>query len=539
MFNLNNGQKEAVKSLLSFLKSNQKLYLLEGSAGTGKSTVITYLLQNDFYSKKKIAFTATTNKAVSVLQSLITTNNNIVLSTIHKLLKFKRKIDSDGSVAYYSSLEDSLWELNNNKYSIYYFDIIIIDEASMISKSMLSKIVQISNMIKGKIIFVGDRSQLPPINEEISNVFTSNFTNSYLTEVMRNKDTITDFANELKLFLEGKDNKIKIKKFVNSNFLISKEYTDFYDNYIKSFKNNKKPIMLSYTNNQCNLHNQKIRQILFNTQEKYVIGDLIVFNSYYSNSGHTFNTSQQEIITDKTTFVKKIKNLNFAELINLKSKVELKADVIKDASGTEINCPICYEDSVDFTVQTQCNHYFCSRCIKLWLEKNKECPMCRMSLKNSTKDILIKDDTTLTEMLKKIRDDTKDIEFKCYNITLGENGSIVVIHEDDLLLHKNTIKFIHSEMNKLKAYIDKSYNNNFGKILLSRMWEHYYESFYDLFANINYGYCITVHKSQGSTFKYVFTDMKNIVSKNYVFKAKYQCLYTAITRASETLFIVL
>ena len=43
MFNLNNGQKEAVKSLLSFLKSNQKLYLLEGSAGTGKSTVITYI----------------------------------------------------------------------------------------------------------------------------------------------------------------------------------------------------------------------------------------------------------------------------------------------------------------------------------------------------------------------------------------------------------------------------------------------------------------------------------------------------------------
>jgi exodeoxyribonuclease-5 len=48
-------------------------------------------------------------------------------------------------------------------------------------------------------------------------------------------------------------------------------------------------------------------------------------------------------------------------------------------------------------------------------------------------------------------------------------------------------------------------------------------------AQLNYGYCITVHKSQGSTFSNVYIDIADIFvnkSKDEVLK----CLYTAITR---------
>ena len=41
----------------------------------------------------------------------------------------------------------------------------------MISNKILSLILGYSNRIKGKIIFVGDRYQLPPVNEKISQVF--------------------------------------------------------------------------------------------------------------------------------------------------------------------------------------------------------------------------------------------------------------------------------------------------------------------------------------------------------------------------------
>ena len=56
----------------------------------------------------------------------------------------------------------------------------------------------------------------------------------------------------------------------------------------------------------------------------------------------------------------------------------------------------------------------------------------------------------------------------------------------------------------------------------------------DKFAQLNYGYCITVHKSQGSTFKNVFIDINDILDNNNQNETS-KCLYTAITRSSKTL----
>ena len=61
--------------------------------------------------------------------------------------------------------------------------------------------------------------------------------------------------------------------------------------------------------------------------------------------------------------------------------------------------------------------------------------------------------------------------------------------------------------------------------VIQRLWEYFYYSYADIFADISYGYCITVHKSQGSTFDDVFIDSRNIMSfKN---KDTLNCLYTA------------
>ena len=537
--NLNNGQKEAVKSILSFLKSKNKMFLLEGYAGTGKSTIITYLLKNNHFSKKKIAMTATTNKAVSVLESLSNfESKNIHFMTIHRLLKFKRKIDESGNIQYLSSLNEGEWILNHFN-SIYYYDIIIIDEASMINQSMLKNILYISNTLKGKIIFLGDIAQLPPINEESSDVFSIDIPKSKLTEIMRNKNSVTNLANKIRIVIDNQGEKIQLKNYKGDNFKVVKDYDSFYNEYINIFRKKEKAVMVSYTNNQCNINNNTIRQKLFDTSDKYVVGDLIVFNGFYQNGEESYFTSQQEYINDICTQNISITKLNFNSLLNLKAGNKLDDVTLINKSGLEIMCPICYEDSVDFTVETKCNHYFCSSCINLWLKQNKECPYCRMSLVNSTNEVLIKDDKGLTELLIDLKNQTLDYSFKCYRITLGDGGTILVIHKDDEEKHKQIIKFIHQKLTNMKNYIEKEYKNNFSKILLNKLWEYFYQNFYDKFANISYGYCITVHKSQGSTFKYVFTDMRDIIKKNFKYKAKYQCLYTAITRTSETLYLLL
>ena len=69
-----------------------------------------------------------------------------------------------------------------------------------------------------------------------------------------------------------------------------------------------------------------------------------------------------------------------------------------------------------------------------------------------------------------------------------------------------------------------------------KLWKFVYNNYIDIFADIDYGYCITVHKSQGSTFSNVFLDLNNIVKHN--FSDKRQCVYTGITRASKKLNIL-
>ena len=53
---LSNSQKEAEIRLLKFIfdiNRNNNFFLLTGSAGTGKSTLISYILNDDRFKKKK------------------------------------------------------------------------------------------------------------------------------------------------------------------------------------------------------------------------------------------------------------------------------------------------------------------------------------------------------------------------------------------------------------------------------------------------------------------------------------------------------
>ena len=163
--NFNEDQLIGKEKILKFLKNNDKYFLLTGPAGSGKTTLIVDCLKD---LKKNIAFSATTNKAVSVLQLLSPLKNkNVNYVTIHKLLNIKRLIDEDGQAQF------SYMDLGSNKFKqIGYYDIVVIDECSMINRTLANYLDNIINTIKTKIIFVGDINQLPPINENKSKIFS-------------------------------------------------------------------------------------------------------------------------------------------------------------------------------------------------------------------------------------------------------------------------------------------------------------------------------------------------------------------------------
>src|SRR5574344_1940087 len=159
MKELNKTQQEIFNNIIS---SSNRLTLISGQAGTGK-TFLANEIVNYYKSKYCIAITAPTNKAVKVLigksgnknwESGKTNNSNIIYTTLHKLLKFRSVIEDDGTQHFepdYSSIEISR------------FKIIIIDEVSMCDDFLLDTLLNISPM-STRIIFLGDRYQIPPVN---------------------------------------------------------------------------------------------------------------------------------------------------------------------------------------------------------------------------------------------------------------------------------------------------------------------------------------------------------------------------------------
>ena len=68
----NEGQLDAIDKIKRFLSplNQSKICILSGYAGTGKTTIISHITHSPQFSGKRTILTATTNKAVAVLQGV-------------------------------------------------------------------------------------------------------------------------------------------------------------------------------------------------------------------------------------------------------------------------------------------------------------------------------------------------------------------------------------------------------------------------------------------------------------------------------------
>lgn len=120
------------------------------------------------------------------------------------------------------------------------------------------------------------------------------------------------------------------------------------------------------------------------------------------------------------------------------------------------------------------------------------------------------------------KDGRKTLKLKYYSINPfnDKEDNIMVIHED------SESKFENALTNIKFACFDKT-----SKV----SWLDFFE-FKQRFAEVTYNHAITVHKSQGSTYKQAIINLKNLnLNKNKVEKER--LLYTAVTRASDLLVL--
>jgi len=552
----NESQSVALKELTKFIRdSKEKMYVLQGHAGTGKTSLINYLFTDSYFINKTVVFSAPTNKAVSVMKSMAHENSSkksMDYKTIHKLFSMKRNIDINGNSQFNVDIESLISENyieRKNKYkNIFDYDFIVIDECSMISKEILMVIYKFSNKIKGKIIFLGDKCQLPPINEEKSKVFT--IIPCYnLSDVVRCNSKLLPFCNYIRECIETNCNGLKIKQFKNDKLIVIRNKKDWLLEYINLISPDSSPIILAYTNRCVNNINNEIRKILYPTLNhlKYNENERILFNNYYTNNNYYYYTSQTQIIDTIVNDRITLKEFKINDLLDLNSAittsdVSYKAN-LKPTKEFSEPCPICYDDNINTLYKTVCGHKFCDDCIKTWLQKNRCCPMCRMKIVNHS-EISIHKNETLSKYINEFIAATNNVALDVYRIKLKKTVEdlnkpdqkyIVVVRNE--VEYKIIIEKLKGILGKIRDLIKSKGVSNIKLVcsLLKRLWEYTYTIYYDQFAQLNYGYCITCHKSQGSTYSIVFIEAGNILNSNN--KDSLKCLYTSITRAADSLTI--
>ena len=441
---LTSQQKAAFKAIQDFIISNQDQYLrFSGAAGTGKSTLLSQVLlklKNE-HSNLKVAVASPTNKALKNIR-----------------LMASKALDTDASqyFAFYTLASILGLYLDINIYTgddylragfgeraICKYDLVIIDEYSMIDRKTLQDIIDAVQDRNIKVLFCGDPFQLPPVFESMPSVSNLRIKEIELFDVVRYDGELAVVAEEIRSndtyqvfpypFKSSEDgtivrhinqttwNNVAQKYFTSEAFVLDRNSVRF----------------LAYTNKRCQELSSYVRNAIYGTElskeNPYLSDDLLIARAPVYRKGS--NSNYQQIAINSQEF----------------SVIEPGVLLSDDETG-----------------------------YKYW--------------------------SVLVEPL--------DLE---------EHSAIAlkILDEDSAVANEKNIKQMQDKLKQTKDYRVKTE--------LTKEIDNAKKAF----DNVVYGYAITVHKSQGSTFERVFVDVNNIYSSN----TKQKMLYTAVTRASSSIHV--
>lgn len=183
-FELNDQQKIALQKIDDFANDKSKTAItLSGYAGTGKTSLME-MVAKKLGRNYNIVFSATTHQAAGVLKSKVG-KYGFETKTVNSLFGIAVSTDLEGT-----KYDASKKIRNLSEDKLHYGDIVIIDEASMLSDDNYNDVVEIAKNKNAKVIFVGDKAQLAPVGQdEVSKVFRdSNGEVVELTKVERTGD---------------------------------------------------------------------------------------------------------------------------------------------------------------------------------------------------------------------------------------------------------------------------------------------------------------------------------------------------------------
>lgn len=312
-------QQAAFDEIQSFLKNDGDIFILKGYAGTGKTTMIKYIV--DYLKAQNVKFTvmAPTGRAAKVLRDKVGYGATIHRSIYSKELTCIEVEDDDKSKKSFQFVFPIIEEPSNE-------ELAIVDESSMISDveshgeffvfgsgRLLTDLLS-SAKAQGirKILFVGDPAQLPPVTDpysraldeayfaglgykvasfELTDVIRQSAESKILQETFKIRDLLAKPRQERKSFVMSPNGQDIISV---SEELLPQLYTDLYPS--PEVGNGQ---IVCFSNRLCKYYVDAVRRIIFSNPSSIQVGDILIISSNNYNTYHReiFNGDQVKVFS--------------------------------------------------------------------------------------------------------------------------------------------------------------------------------------------------------------------------------------------------
>lgn len=348
-FEPTSGQLKLFDIMDDFLdpKHSSEILVLRGYAGTGKTSLISVLVQVLPLFNFKFLLMAPTGRAAKVMSGYTKRS----AFTIHKII-FKQVADPGSGQLKFKRLKN-----------YYKNTVFIVDEASMLSEDdnygqsgVLSELMDfVFEHPSNKLMLIGDTAQLPPVGQEKSPALDSSFLEIKfkrptleveLTEVMRQQQDSGILKNATDLRNQLKTNEINIqfdtKKFSDVFRMTGEKLEDglrySYDKY-----GPEDTMIVCRSNKSAVMFNKHIRLSILYRQDEVEAGDhlMIVRNNYHyvpNDAPSGFLANGDFVWIKKMVNTEELYGFRFAtlelQLIDLPDAEPFEAKVILDTLHT-------------------------------------------------------------------------------------------------------------------------------------------------------------------------------------------------------------
>lgn len=322
MIVLNPDQEAAVTFFKRWWNSDRRFAILEGAAGTGKTTIVRHLVKD--LTGCDPLYTAPTNEACKQLEGVLPAGS--LIKTTYSALGFHFNSNSEvKSLGKHGGLPPIMNDIN----------LLIIDECSMVGSKLLEAIEETGK----KTLFIGHRSQLPEVVKNLSSfddcesvVFKQEYPIYTLTTPERNKGELFQFLLALEKLIYEQPRVVKPTYNKTLDYLI--DYIDSKEG--KKELLNEESKVICWSNAEVDKFNSYIRKSVFNSKElpAFVLRDRIIF-------------------TEPVQFVEPLTGLSKSKIANFTGSDKVvtfsantKAVVRKVSQTTVLHIP-CWELEVD------------------------------------------------------------------------------------------------------------------------------------------------------------------------------------------------